>query len=186
MKSPKLDRHHDKVIGLKRQLNAMTSPFPFEAAANLANQVVQKWLDELPHQFSKETGTGGYFTGSWGEGWHVAFDHCVRYVMYSYSAEVRTLIGLGYDLRHWILDGNVDHVPWRLWFDDQNTPEYVKAKLRDKRDGFAFGGVYDFFVIVPERYLKGLEQLPTKDDLNYASKLADAVRDFLNDLYKES
>jgi hypothetical protein len=194
MKPPKLDRHYDKVAELKKKLgNKATSNFPFLDAATLADKVVQKWLVESSRKFSKETSTGRVFSWSLGGGWKVASDHCVRYVMFDYSGGIRTLIGLGYDLRHWILEGNAEQVPWRVWFDTLTPgfPAGVKTKLQGKpkkpglQDAFAFDGMYPFFVLVPPKYLKGLERLPLKDEDKYVTKLAKAVPEFLDDLYRK-
>jgi hypothetical protein len=108
---------------------------------------------------------------------------------------VRTGIGLGYDLRHWILEGNAKQIPWRIWFYTPDTPEYVQTKLQGKlgkplkkglQDAFAFDGMCPFFVLVPPKYLKGLERLPLKEVDKYVAKLAKAVSKFLDDLYRES
>jgi len=200
MKIPKLDKHYTKVAELKKELGNMADSFPFNEAARLADRVVQVWLRESPGKFSKETGTGGVFSWSLGGGWNVANEHCVRYVMFHHSSNGRTLIGLGYDLRHWILDGNAEQIPWRIWFDSLSPgfPEGVKIKLQGKpglpgkrnkyglQDAFAFDGMSPFFVLVPPKYLKGLERLPIEDDDKYVKKLAEAVSKFLDDLYTKS
>jgi hypothetical protein len=130
MKPPKLDRHYAKVTELKKKLSSATCSIPFREAAELASGVVKKWLNEF-RKFSKETDKGGVYSWSLGGGWKVAHNHCVRYVMLQYPGEERTLIGIGYDLRHWVLEGNVEQVPWRVWFDNTpNIPEGVKAKLQ--------------------------------------------------------
>ena len=184
MKPPKLDKHYKSFARIKAKLESMTCP-PFEQAAKIADSVVQKWLADHGSQFDKKSDAGGTFNWSQ-ERWEVVDDHCVRYVMF-HHAKVRTLIGLGYDLRHWVLDGSVEKIPWRLWFDTKEIPKNVRDKLqhekRGKQDAFAYTGNYPFFVPVPEKYLKGLERLPFKDEDKYVKKLADAVFAFLNDLY---
>ena len=95
MKIPNLENHHDKVANLKKKLNDMASSFPFEEAAGLADRVVQKWLVELPRRFRKESDAGGTYNWSQEGGWNAVPDHCVRYVMFHYSNDERTLIGLG-------------------------------------------------------------------------------------------
>ena len=185
MRIPKLQRHYEKIAELKKKLSGVAT-LPFEGAARLADGVVQKWLIDLPNLFSKETDAGGSYSWSLGGGWNVAHEHCVRYVMYHHSGQKRTLIGLGYDLRHWILDGDDKQIPWRVWFYTPEIPEYVQKKLQAKfQDGFSYGGEFPFFALVPKKYLKGLEPLPLDDEDKYVKKLAGALHKFLDELYVE-
>ena len=187
MKIPNLDRHYTKVAALTTKLGGKVGScsFPFRDVAELADKVVQKLLIDSSPKFSKKTSAGGVFSWSLGGGWNVAHEHCVRYVKYEHSGTERTLIGLGYDLRHWILDGDVDQVPWRVWFDAPNIPKKVETKLLDKHrlDAFAFDGKHPFFVLIPKKYLKGLERLPLGDEGKYITKLAQAIPEFLGELY---
>ena len=182
MNIPNLDKHYDKAAELKKKHGDKASSFPFKEAAELAGKVVQKWLVESPSKFSKEPDARGVFNWPLVSGWRVASDHCVRYVTF-HSGEGHTLIGLGYDLRHWILDGHVEHVPWRIWFFDDQVPDYVKLKLQGKQDVFEDGDKKSYFVLVPKKFMKGLEQLSYKDEDNYVKELDKAVSDFLDDLY---
>jgi hypothetical protein len=184
MKIPKMEKHYERVVNLKKKLNDMaTTSFPFEQAARLASGVVQKWLGDSPSRFSKETDGGGVYSWSQGGGWKVAHNHCVKYVMFHYSGKGRTLIGLGYDFCHWVLDGNAEQIPWRIWFSAPDVPDGVKARILDKQDDFALDGKNPLFVLVPKKYLKGLKRLPIEDEDEYVMKLAKAVEKFLDDLY---
>jgi hypothetical protein len=107
--------------------------------------------------------------------------------MYNYSDKLRTLIGLGYDLRHWVFDGDAEQVPWRVWFNnDPKVPEYVQDKLHGKQDVIAYGDNRSFFVLIPKKYLCGLGRLSLKNEDKYVEKLAKAVSGFLDDLYEKS
>jgi len=147
----------------------------------------------------------GYLTRSVGRD-EVAFDHFVEYFFFDYlddqGTQRRIIIGLGYDSRHWIWTGDV-RIPWRVLLcpDDGdpenipwNIPCYVEKRIRSQnmRDGFTwvewsgkFKGQDYTFIRIPEKYLKDLGELPHENNHEvYASKLAEAVFQFLDKLFK--
>jgi len=193
-----LERHESKARELASNLAAIYingGEIPFKKAVDLAFETVKKMAEKYPDQVNK-----GRWTRSVGKcdpekGSEVAWDHFGEYFGFKYpdGSGTEVQVALGYDSRHWIWTGEV-RIPWRVFLSSIPTspdlPKHVEDKIQRKyrgefmRDGFSW--VYyqsDFqehytFIPIPA------DKLPSEDDSDYVTKLAEAVFSFLDELFK--
>ena len=192
-----LTRQEDYAKELAKNLVRIVNDggFPLEKAIDLAKQTVQKMADTNTNRIRKDSGLRSSY----------AIQHFGDYFGFKYpdvnGKEVEAQIALGFDCRHWMLTGNIDQIPWRVFLSvhrpptSPNIPPHVEKKIRlGMRDGFTwvfYGTIkgdiqnqdYPFLLVQDYPFLHLSEQLPPVNDPAYVDKLAKVVFDFLNELY---
>ena len=199
----KLTEHDNMVKQLIQYLNASGGYIPFDKAQKIAQDTVKTMVTTYS-RIDRSSLTQGM-------AWHrfVVYFH---YSYPGVGCTKTILAALGYDYRHWVTTfgwPNEPEIPWRLFLCEcsqmgQGYPShpYLPPRVEERiqicppswsgwpmRDGFtlvfsdnSYKGQDYPFIRIPK---KALEQVPSNiGHPDYVPKLADAVFNFLEDLFK--